>query len=294
MAETQNASRLPVFMTRAHRRTPSFQGSPRPRPTQSQSKRGSRFLTTVLPFSAAILAGALSYLSLTSGGRDVRMQASLGPIFNRALVFSGFGIDQVSVTGQTYTADRDIYDAIDLAHVTNFLELDTQSVRARIERLPWVETADLMRVFPGELIVRITERVPFALWRRGDRDFLIDRTGRTLAPVKRDAKLALPLVDGEGADQEASSIVTLLGRFPDISKRLVRAEWVSGRRWTLHLKDGVAINLPSDSEALALEAIAKEGSLGALITGSNHVIDLRAAGRVTVRSQGRIQAGGAS
>jgi cell division protein FtsQ len=240
-------------------------------------------LTTILPLSAAIIAGAFAYLAMTNGGRDVRNVNSLAPLLKRVLAAAGFGIDQVSVTGQTYTSDKDIFDAIDLANVTSFADLDPTAVRTRIERLPWVETAELTRTFPGELQIRITERTPFALWRRRDRDFLIDRTGRVLAPIRRDATLAFPIVEGEGAPMEASSLTTLLARFPEIAKRVERAEWVAGRRWSLHLEGGTTINLPADREALALEEIMSERHVRALIESPGQVIDLRAPGRITVR-----------
>jgi cell division protein FtsQ len=249
-------------------------------------------LTTILPLSVAILTGAFAYLAMTNGGRDVRHANSLAPLLQRALATVGFGIDQVSVTGQTYTSDNEIFDAVDLANVTSFVDLDSTAVRARIERLPWVKTAELTRIFPGELQIRITERTPFALWRRGDRDFLIDRTGRVLAPIRRDATLAFPIVEGEGAPMEALSLTTLLARFPEISKRVERAEWVAGRRWSLHLGGGTTINLPADREALALEEIMSERHVRALIESPGQVIDLRAPGRITVRPSAVKYSGG--
>ncbi|MEQ1868224.1 MAG: FtsQ-type POTRA domain-containing protein [Micropepsaceae bacterium] len=225
----------------------------------------------------------MSYLALTGGGHNVRVQSSLVPGFNRALVFAGFGIDQISITGHTFTADSDVFDAIDLPNVGTFLALDAAAVRARIERLPWVETAQLSREFPSRLDVRITERTPFALWQRGEREFLIDRTGRVLSAVKPDSELTLPRVEGEGADVQAFALLTLLSRFPSISRRLERAERVAGRRWTLHLSGDMILVLPADSETLALEDIAARGELQALVNGTHRIIDLRATGRITAR-----------
>ena len=285
--------------TRAHK-VPAAAGfsklraHPDVRAAAADDKRASRVFSTILPFCAAILTGAFAYLTLTNGGRDVRLATSMSPALQRGLSFAGFGIDQVSVTGQTYTADKDIFDAIDLTNVASFLDLDSGAVRARIERLPWVETAELSRVFPGELVVRITERSPFALWRRGDRDFLIDRTGRVLSPIKRDAALSLPLVSGDGAGKEASSLITLLGRYPEIAKRVQRAEWISGRRWTLHIKGGAQIHLPADSESLALEDIMSQPDVMTLIEGPGQVIDLRAPGRTSVRPPAGKPSGGQS
>ena len=67
------------------------------------------------------------------------------------------------------------------------LSFDSRAAQDRIERLPWVERASVERVLPDRLEVRVSERSPVAVWRRGDRNFLIDGSGRVLAAIPRDA-----------------------------------------------------------------------------------------------------------
>lgn len=195
----------------------------------------------------------------------------------------GFGVDQVAITGQRFTSDADIFDAIDLPNVRSVLSLDSRAVRERIERLPWVATADLSRIYPGQLTIRIAERRPYAVWTRGERDYLVDITGRVLSPIKAQPSLRLPRVAGQGAAEEASQLMTTLARFPGISERLAWAERVGGRRWTLHLAGGSSLHLPADREALALEGILSSGRLQGLLASGGRVIDLRSPGRVAVR-----------
>ena len=78
---------------------------------------------------------------------------------------------------------RDVFDALDLANVRSIASFDAAAVQARLERLPWIATAELTRVYPDRLDVRIAERKPFAVWARGDRSYLIDATGRVLSAV---------------------------------------------------------------------------------------------------------------
>jgi cell division protein FtsQ len=196
---------------------------------------------------------------------------------------AGFGIDTVVLTGHRFTADTDLFDALDLPNARSLMSFDTDGVRRRLERLPWVLSADLTRVYPGRLDVRVRERKAFAVWMRDGHSQLIDESGRVLSAIHRDDGLGLPRVSGEGAAQEAQPFIELIARYPGVFSRLENAERVGGRRWTLHLSGGLIVHLPSDREAAVLETLASGGSLARLLEMQNHIIDLRAPGRIAIR-----------
>jgi cell division protein FtsQ len=231
----------------------------------------------------ATLSGALAFSLLTHGGRETRGIASLLHDVDRALTWAGLGIDQVALRGQRFTSDTDIFDAVDLPNARSLITFDVAAARARIEALPWIETASIARVFPGSLDIRVTERKPAALWTTDKRAFLIDASGRVLSGVKPGTHVNLPHIAGEGAAELAQGLLELLRRYPRIWQRFELAERVGERRWTLHLKDGVIIHLGADHEAVAIAALASPGKLEALLSGHDVIIDLRTRGRVTVR-----------
>jgi cell division protein FtsQ len=76
-------------------------------------------------------------------------------------------------------------------------------------------------------------------------------------------------------------------RYPRIWERFELAERVGGRRWTLHLRDGLTTHLGADREAVAFAALTAPDDLGALISGHDLIIDLRTRGRITVRRDKR-------
>jgi len=195
----------------------------------------------------------------------------------------GLGIDQVALFGHRFTFDGDVFDALDLGNVRSFLSFDAKAAKARIERLPWIATAELTRVYPGRLDVRVTERKAFAIWTRGDRQYLIDDTGRTLSATSGSSLPDLPRVAGEGAATEAKALFELLAGFPDVAKRLAKAERVGERRWNLDLNDGIMLKLPADGEARVLAELAHNDELRRLAATANTVIDFRAPGRAAVR-----------
>lgn len=196
---------------------------------------------------------------------------------------AGFGVDQVSLKGHTYSFDRDIFDALDLANVRTFAALDTAAVKARIERLPWIDTAELTRVYPGRLDIRVTERTPYAVWKRADRNYLIDKTGRVLAAVDGETLPRLPRFVGEGAATIAAEFMEALAHYPDLAGAFAEAERVSERRWRLKLANAATIELPADGEVGALEEIARDEGLKRVVAQGNITLDFRGPGHLAAR-----------
>jgi cell division protein FtsQ len=198
----------------------------------------------------------------------------------RAAELAGLGLQQVTIAGHRFTADTEIYAALNLGEARTLLSFDARAAQARLEQLPWVARASIERLVPDGIDVSITERTPFAVWRSGDRNWLIDRAGRKLQLAPADVMPQLPRVAGEGAGKEAAALSALLGDFPRIAGKLAVAERVGGRRWTLHLADGASIDLPAVDEADALARLDRLLELG--LGGARH-IDLRVPSRLLVR-----------
>lgn len=256
-------------------------GAIRPRPRKARVRR-LRFGHRAAMLAAA-LAGGLLFVTMTEGGRNARHAEPALPELERLADAIGLGIDQVSVTGHRFTPDGDIFDALQLGQNRLLPGFDSAAAQRRIEALPWVRSAELTRVLPGRIDVRITEREAFASWNRGDDEVLIDLGGRVLQRVPKGSVANLPRVAGEGAGPEAIGLLALLSRYPALMANLDEARRVGGRRWRIALKNGSRIELPPDGEALVLDALASDGALEGLVAGAPRSVDLRAAGRIAVQ-----------
>jgi cell division protein FtsQ len=129
--------------------------------------------------------------------------------------------------------------------------------------------------------VRISERSPAAVWRLGDRNFLIDKSGRVLAPVRKDVMASLPRVAGEGAATEAGNLQALLDNYPALRQRVDVAERIGRRRWALRLTDGSTVQLPAKGEA---RAIARALYVAGARREEQSEIDVRVPERTLVRA----------
>ncbi len=239
-------------------------------------------LRTTLGLAAVTLAATAAYATHHARVLDRDALASL----------VGFGIEQVSLTGHRFTPDAELFEALDLKSTRSLASFDPDAVRKRFERLPWVQSVEISRVWPDQLAIRVTERRPFAVWERGDAADLVDATGRVLGPVKRDAVLDLPRIAGDGANATAAQLLAALDRYPDLKSRLVRANRHGDRRWTLELADGGRIHLPSDGETSALARLAAEPQLAAIVAKPGQIIDLRSPSTIAIRNAATTPAGG--
>ena len=249
-------------------------------------RKGSKVSGLAIVFAAVMaVAGSASVIAFTLSDVSVRVvQDNARHYTTQALVGAGFGIDQVSLTGQRYTLDSDVFDALDLANVKTFPGLDTAAVLKRIERITWVDTAQITRVFPGMLNIEIKERTPAAIWRRGDKSYLIDATGRTLGPVQQTNGWALPHVVGEGASEDAALLFAALSRHGELQSRLSYAERIAERRWSVVLKNGSRIELGADREVEGLDHVVSNSTLRKALDGAPVVVDVRTAGRAVIRA----------
>lgn len=205
---------------------------------------------------------------------------------NELMIAAGFGIDQVNVSGQHYVADSDVFDALDLPNVKTFAAFDSEAALKRIERIAWVETAQITRVYPGTLDIVVHERVPAFIWRRGDTNYLVDATGRTLGPMPAASAWNLPRVVGEGADSEAMLMLAAVRQYPRIERQYAYGERIAERRWRIVLKNGAVLDLAADREIEGLEQIVNTRAVVPALTGKPMIIDVRTPGRIAMRPAG--------
>lgn len=253
-----------------------------PRRLSRPPGRGGRRTTRRL--LAAAMAGAAVFAAGSGFGQSARIAVPIHLQFDNVLVGAGFGINQVTVSGNRYQADSEIYAALGLDQAGSLLAYDVAAARQRIEALPWVRTATIARLLPDRLSITIEERRPMAIWAHGGRTALVDRTGRVLAHLTAPYPIALPRMAGAGAPVALAALLAAIEPHAEIHARLETARRVGERRWTLELTGGVQVHLPADREGEALLRLARQNRTGGLLEKTNQIIDLRQDGIVAVRS----------
>ncbi len=110
-----------------------------------------------------------------------------------------FAVTSVEVTGQSRLTREQIVAAAGIAPGANLFAFDTRAVVARLESLPLVRRAEVIRSFPNRVTVIVEERRPFTVVHAG-RLHWIDEEGMDLGPESRAVALGVPVLSGLGPD----------------------------------------------------------------------------------------------
>ncbi len=220
--------------------------------------------------------GATGIYGMVLGGHSENMIKATASTF-------GFAIEDVKVVGNNETSDIDILGQLELDGETSLVGLSAEQARQAIAKLPWVEGAEVRKVYPGTLLVSLEERKAFAVWQNGQELSLIDSAGDTIVPFRPGRYNALPLVVGEGAEKRVKGFVDEVAAYPGLAGKVRAYIRVADRRWDILLENGVRIMLPEDEPMKALAEVERLDSENQLLSRDIASVDLRLDDRVTVQ-----------
>lgn len=197
---------------------------------------------------------------------------------------AGYRLDRLYVEGRHYTNAQELKDILNMKRGDPLFAFDPDTARAMLVRIPWIKEANVRRELPNTIYISIHERTPIALWQHDGKVRVIDAEGMTLTRDLR-AFTKLPLVVGENANTNASTLLSLLAAEPQIAQRVDAATWVGGRRWDLNLRGGTVVKLPEDDTGLALKRLADTHAAEGILDKDLAMIDLREPDRTVVRAR---------
>jgi cell division protein FtsQ len=167
-----------------------------------------------------------------------------------------FMVNLLAIDGASPALAEAIRSKLDLKFPVSSFAIDMEVIRAKIEELDAVATADLRVRAGGVLQVAISERLPVVVWRTETGLQLLDGEGRRIAKImERGDRADLPLVAGEGANKAVAEALAILAAAQPIDARLRGLVRVGDRRWDLVLDRDQRILLPEDSPVRALERV---------------------------------------
>lgn len=235
-----------------------------------------RHIGTISTFA---FLGAVGLYGMSVGGHTEVVAQSV-------TASAGFAIEDVRVSGNDQTSEIDILQLLGLDGTTSLVALDIEAARKKLAELPWVEYAEVRKVYPKTIEVMLRERQAFGIWQHGEELSLIERDGKIIAPL-RDSKFAtLPLFVGRDAETAAASFEQELAGWPELRNRVRAYVRVAGRRWDLHLDTGVVLKLPERNIHKALAVLSRFEAEQGVLDRDIAAIDLRLEDRTTVQLTG--------
>jgi cell division protein FtsQ len=194
----------------------------------------------------------------------------------------GFAISKINITGQSLTSEATILQALAIPPNTLTFTYDVDAALTRLKAIASIKSATIRKVYPNELQVSVTENVPMARWRVGDKAQVVDENGDPVADD--DGSFAnLPLVVGVGAADDAMVMIHAMDKYPDLKTDLAALSRIGDRRWDMIYYSGLRVQLPETGVAQALAQLEQEEHDSQLLDRDIETIDMRVPGMVSLK-----------
>lgn len=234
--------------------------------------------------AVGILAGSLHRLDRTGILGSLRDRVVDGTI--RLSGSGGLVVRDVYAEGRGRTSEAEIVGALARYQGRDLLAVDLLSVKQRLEALPWVREATVIRQFPDTLVGRVVEHRPVAVWQHGVERRLLGSEGEVIPVRDLRAFSRLPVLAGPDAPARAGELFAALASEPELARRVTQAVLVGQRRWSVWLDHRIEVRLPETAMEEAWQFLAKRQRETSLLARAVEVIDLRRADWLVVRLLG--------
>ena len=234
----------------------------------------------------------LKVIGAVSAAAGVLLVLALGAHW--ALTSPRFAVTAVEVRGASRVPPERILEVSGIVHGANLWRINPEHVRARLEELPEIRRADVVRELPNRVSITVEERRPFTLVHAGRLHWL-DEEGRVLGEEHHAVAPEVPVISGLTED-ELTSMRTAPGPRARQAITLIRALLRTGSTLAgeiseidmsrpegpvLYTVDGVEVRLGTEEWEERLARL--EGVLAQVATQDVNGVDLRFRDQVVLR-----------
>lgn len=106
-----------------------------------------------------------------------------------------FQVQIVSVENNRRVSSEDILALSNIVTGSGIFDLDLERIGHKIEEDPWIARADVRRLFPSEVVIRVEEREPIAILNL-DYLYYVDASGEIFKLLEGADSLNLPVITG--------------------------------------------------------------------------------------------------
>jgi cell division protein FtsQ len=107
-----------------------------------------------------------------------------------------FPITSVEVNEVRKVSREEVLAALHLEAASGLIATDTGKLKQSLESLPWIQRAEVRRVFPDTLVVELKEREPAVVLRDGHRELLLGDDGGVIAEAREGTFEGFPVLTG--------------------------------------------------------------------------------------------------
>lgn len=161
------------------------------RPKKNRYRKNPRRVGGPLHWMLVLMA--LGVLMGTALGVSCLLSRAYAALLNAPLL----GVETIEIRGTVKLDEKTVLNALGVPKGVNMLKLRLDSLARRLQKLPWIQSAQVALSPSGRLVVSINERKPLAVV-MGTRPLLMDEDGSLFVEVKAESYLELPYVTKVG------------------------------------------------------------------------------------------------
>ncbi len=230
----------------------------------------------IVRVGAALFMALILAVGFQARGGISQAVVNTGDLLASRIAVIGFGIGEISISGQSMAMETDIVAAVAIDSTSNIFNFDVEAARVRILEIPSISDVSVRKIYPSSLIVAVSEVTPIARWRVDGVTFVIDGKGIQIASATS-ADENLPLVIGDGAADDAFNMIIALENYPVLKEGLLALSRIADRRWDMIYSSGLRIQLPETEVGRALFQLREAQNNSQLLDRDLSIIDMRVA-----------------
>jgi cell division protein FtsQ len=231
---------------------------------------------------AALLCAAVIAIAFQARGGIMLGVQNLSHVLQGEFAEAGLGVEEITITGQALTGEKQVLEMLGLDAKTSILGFDAGAARERLMALPAITEAHVRKIYPNQIEVALVEKQPVARWRLDGVTSVIDGAGTKIG-VAQTVDDKLPLIIGAGAGDDATIILRALERYPDIAQGIAALSRLADRRWDMIYKSGLRVRLPEHGVAQALKTLNTYQVQDQILDRDVSVVDMRVHNVMSVR-----------
>jgi len=160
--------------------------------------------------------------------------------------------DSIEISGVHNASRAHVMEVAGADIGRNIFFVPLEERQHQLEKMPWVESATVMRLLPNRIAVEIKERTPVAFVQIGPRISLIDAYGEIMdMPADRRTKYSFPVIRGISDTEPLSSRAAAMKIYNRMAAEL-DSGGTDGARYTRQLSE-VNLSDPEDVKVMADE-----------------------------------------
>ncbi|MGA1324082.1 MAG: cell division protein FtsQ/DivIB [Candidatus Nanopelagicales bacterium] len=189
-----------------------------------------------------------------------------------------FAVKTISVQGSKIVPEHSIIDAAMIPLGTPLAKIDSETIQKNLSKFPSVGSVEIRRVWPSEIVLAISERMPVATMAEGGTWRFVDEFGVMYGESSKVPDGLIPITANSTAARAA--IAGVIQAIPDSIKRQVLTI-------SAETKDSVELRLTSNRTVFwgsSTQTVRKIKVLEVLLTKNARLYDVSAPNFPTTRN----------